>query len=559
MAAFHNYQEEARNEIIAADIGDPGAIKPDGRLHRFKGAGDKRNKNSWYICFENHQYDFLTLVAGSWKTDSKIKWCSKETDELSTIEWSEIAKANELARKKSEAELEKQYAEAAHIAGTIISEYITTSGTATHGYIQGKAVVVPGALIVAKEFEISVSYRDQPIRGFPGTLCIPAYNESDEIQSLQFIYKNRDTDQWIKRWLAGSCTTNARLVIGNPVNRKPIMLAEGSTTAASGVTAVAVSCIVAFNAGNLLPVAKSLRKKYPKSPLLILGDDDVWTDGNPGRRAAEAIARELGNTIAVFPDFCNYFAPDEWSKFTPENKGPSDFNDLQAHGGVDAVRNQLTDVLDKLNEIKPDIDEIDIVAAAIEALPTDSKALFADGVLSALIDLESNNPEMYGVRMQQVKDAKPEGLTLSDINKAISGKKRKLKADQRKRRINAHGAGAPYTIENGSICWLKETQDGSVSVPLCNFNALITEAVTHDDGIESKVSFHIEGECATGSLPATEVPSATFASLNWLHAAWGNKAIVNAGFSNKDHLRCAIQVMSGDVPSRVGLRVHGMD
>jgi putative DNA primase/helicase len=71
-----------------------------------------------------------------------------------------------------------------------------------------------------------------------------------------------------------------------------------------------------MNAGNLIPAAMSLRARYPSQPIVIAGDDDRLTDGNPGRVAANAAAAVVGGQVA-FP---------EWPDGAPDDL--TDFNDL---------------------------------------------------------------------------------------------------------------------------------------------------------------------------------------------------------------------------------------
>ena len=87
--------------------------------------------------------------------------------------------------------------------------------------------------------------------------------------------------------------------------------------------------IVAFNAGNLEPVAKALHLQWPDRPLVLCADDDAKTSGNPGLAAARAAARAVGGAIAV-PDF-SVDRPD----------GVTDFNDLALFRGPQAVRDSI--------------------------------------------------------------------------------------------------------------------------------------------------------------------------------------------------------------------------
>jgi hypothetical protein len=113
------------------------------------------------------------------------------------------------------------------------------------------------------------------------------------------------------------------------------------------------------------------------------------------------------------------------------------------------------------------------------------------------------------------------------------------------------GLGIPYVVRNGSIHRVKGTNDGSVEIPLCNFDARIVEEVILDDGAEVTCLFGIEGSLSNGrKLPLAEVVTTAFPSLNWVTSNWGNLPVVYAGQANKDHLRCAIQLLSRDFKQR---------
>lgn len=77
-----------------------------------------------------------------------------------------------------------------------------------------------------------------------------------------------------------------------------------------------VAC--AMNTGNLKPVTLALRAKLgDEQELLISGDDDRQTEGNPGFKAANDAAI-AANCFATFP---------EWPAGAPDHL--TDFNDLQ--------------------------------------------------------------------------------------------------------------------------------------------------------------------------------------------------------------------------------------
>lgn len=73
--------------------------------------------------------------------------------------------------------------------------------------------------------------------------------------------------------------------------RKPkdgdlLLLGEGLATVLTAHQGLerAYTCFVAFTAGNLAPVARILRKLYPKSPLLFLADDDAYLEAQLNKR-----------------------------------------------------------------------------------------------------------------------------------------------------------------------------------------------------------------------------------------------------------------------------------
>lgn len=119
-------------------------------------------------------------------------------------------------------------------------------------------------------------------------------------------------------------------VIGNIEGAELLLLAEGYATAATLHEATGMPVVVCFDSGNLVHVAKALRQRYPGLRMLVCGDDDRATEArtgkNPGRDKARAAAAAAGGTWVLpqgLPDDC------------------SDFNDLAAHAGLQAVRDHV--------------------------------------------------------------------------------------------------------------------------------------------------------------------------------------------------------------------------
>ncbi len=151
-----------------------------------------------------------------------------------------------------------------------------------------------------------------------GRLLVPV-RIGRELHSLQHI----STDGK-KLFLFGARVAGGYYAIGK--GREVVCVAEGFATAATIHEATGHPVAVAFNCGNLKAVARAVRERFPKARLILCADDDVRTDGNPGLTKSTDAARAVGGLLAV-PDF----GADRPDKAT-------DFNDLAAHRGADAVK-----------------------------------------------------------------------------------------------------------------------------------------------------------------------------------------------------------------------------
>ena len=122
---------------------------------------------------------------------------------------------------------------------------------------------------------------------------------------------------------------------GDPAGAAVLLVAEGYATAASLHQATGRPVAVAFDAGNLAPVVKALHQAHPAALIVLCGDDDADTHArtghNPGRDKATAAARAVQG-LAVFPEGLP--------------TGASDFNDLHAAAGLDAVRAVIESAID---------------------------------------------------------------------------------------------------------------------------------------------------------------------------------------------------------------------
>jgi len=109
-----------------------------------------------------------------------------------------------------------------------------------------------------------------------------------------------------------------------------------------------------------------------------------------------------------------------------------------------------------------------------------------------------------------------------------------------------------YLVEDGIICRVRWDRHGEeIHEPLSNFEAKIVSEEVRDNGVERVPYFTIEGQLGNGTpLPPILIPASEYAGMSWITAQWGVRALVLPGYTNKDHLRAAIQILSGDVPRK---------
>jgi putative DNA primase/helicase len=129
-----------------------------------------------------------------------------------------------------------------------------------------------------------------------GNLVVPV-TDGESLLSLQFIRSDGT-----KRFLTGGRVAGGFLRIDTGKRLSPIVICEGFATGATLHMETGAPVICAFNAGNLLAVAKRIRAAHPQSQIIIAADNDQWTEGNPGvtkaREGALAISAKL-----LIPDF----------------------------------------------------------------------------------------------------------------------------------------------------------------------------------------------------------------------------------------------------------------
>jgi putative DNA primase/helicase len=265
-----------------------GAIVPaDGRLHRFRLQGDRPGRRSGWAVL--HANGAAHGVAGSWRSGERITW----TPEQRRLSADERRRLDE-SRRRREAE-EEQVQQAAAARARRLWDRLPPASP-EHAYLRRKGVP-PG-----------------PCRQLAsGALVLPVVSaESGELTSLQFIGVDGD-----KRFLAGGKVAGGCACLGEPAGNAMLIVCEGYATGASLQAATGATVAVAFSAGNLMAVARALRRRLPECDLVLAADNDAMTPGNPGLAKATEAAIETGARLAVPP--------------------AGDFNDLMLSEGPEAV------------------------------------------------------------------------------------------------------------------------------------------------------------------------------------------------------------------------------
>lgn len=251
-----------------------------GQLKRCKTSDDRSGKESgWYVL---HEFALsagdLVLVGayGNWKTGLTATIELDKTRQLSDAERAAFREQMQATRRAAAVEREQRAVDCKSRAAKI---WAALGDSGASDYLDKKQVSAWG------------------VKFSRGSIVVPVRNIEGELLGLQFIAPDST-----KRFLTGTPKKGAFHFVGDDSPRTPLAIAEGYATAATVHQATGWPCVVAFDAGNLMPVCRALRDKWPERELIICGDDDTETEGNPGRTKATLAAQAVGARV-VFPGF----------------------------------------------------------------------------------------------------------------------------------------------------------------------------------------------------------------------------------------------------------------
>ena len=336
---MNNAIEQFRNAIQSAGLIPPAMIEPDGKLHRFASNGKRGDDAGWYAL---HEDGVPAGCFGDWRTEQSQTWRADIGRTLTPEEDAAHRAKVEAMQREREAEKARQQAESASKGVAIWED--AKPAPVDHPYLIRKGIKPNGARL----------HND--------ALVIPM-RAGGELHSLQLIGLDGE-----KRFLTGGRVTGCYFSIGNHKGAAALCIAEGFATGATVHEATGCPVAVAFNAGNLGPVAKTMRERFPDTSLIICADDDAATNGNPGLTKATAAARSVGGLLAI-PDF---------SSDRPE--GVTDFNDMASLRGLDAVRRTISSVIGSasLETDIPDVTDVTDVTNENRGASDDAEGVTSD-------------------------------------------------------------------------------------------------------------------------------------------------------------------------------------
>jgi putative DNA primase/helicase len=230
--------------IAAAGLTPPDTIIPDGKIHRFSSNGKPRDDSGWYML---HLDGIAGGAFGCWRAGFTQNWCAKSDNTMTQAERDTHRARIAAMQVQREADEAQKHQQGRETAAVILAN---ASPAQRHEYATAKGINIP-----------------KGVKCDGVNLLIPMSDTARTVQSLQTIAPDGD-----KRFHYGGAITGNYFSIGQPDGK--LIVCEGLATGASIHECTGDAVAVAFNAGNLQPVAVALHAKYPALKIIIAADDD---------------------------------------------------------------------------------------------------------------------------------------------------------------------------------------------------------------------------------------------------------------------------------------------
>jgi putative DNA primase/helicase len=309
------------NQFQSRGITAPPSIELDGKLKRWNdGTDDKSRKSGWMIGHNNvtsEGANFYVIVGGSWRSAQSFTWHSNGVN-FDKHDKKRIKEQIEKSQKIYEQEKEKVQIEVAKNCQLEWDSY--SANYCDNQYFKIKRIT-PG------DYGLRFSQGIGGVR-----IKVPMRDTDDVLWGIQSIGEDGS-----KFFTKGQRVEGTFHTLGACVKEATeVYICEGFATGAAIYEAIQKTVVIAFNAQNLVMVAKKLFQKYPDKAYIVCGDDDKFTEingvpKNAGRETAESASKACVGKL-VFPTF-----EDEKTK-------PTDFNDLYCLEGLEKVKACFADV-----------------------------------------------------------------------------------------------------------------------------------------------------------------------------------------------------------------------
>jgi phage/plasmid primase-like uncharacterized protein len=332
IAVDANPAEQFAEALRESGLHLDGAPQMDGQLHRVRAEGDRGAERSG--AYSGHLDGRPAGFIQNHRTGLKQNW--KASGQAAALDARDRAQmAAEAAQKRHDRAHEREQ-QAERVAQQVDAIWKAATPVKAHPYLAYKGVQSHGLR------------QDEA-----GRLLVPVQDADGRLWSVQKI----STDGF-KQFQEGGRVEGGHFVIGDVRQPGPILIAEGYATAATLHEMTGMPAIVAFNAGNLLPVAKTYRALDPGRNIYVAGDDD-WQratelDGqgrpktNVGRVKAEEAAAAIGGQ-AVFPAFAPGMHGTDWNDLA-QMQGRPIAADMLRHSIAVADREQAVKALGAIRE-----------------------------------------------------------------------------------------------------------------------------------------------------------------------------------------------------------------
>jgi putative DNA primase/helicase len=309
-----------RDAIVAAGLTPPDVIEADGKLRRFSSNGKLKDDAGWYVL---HAGVVPAGAIGDHRTGVHQNWRADIGRTLTPAEEAAYRARIEAMRLVREREEARRRAGAAKKAAALWAA--AKPANADHPYLLRKKVQPVGNLL-----ELDASTAASILGYMPRSsgealsgriLVAPVYIDGT-LSTCELI----DDDGRKSAIYGGAKSGGYWAAQSLPDDRAGLVLfiGEGVATTLTVLEASGHASIAALSAGNLLAVAKAMRKRYPAA-LLVLVADLVKATGEPDHHAVQA-AQAVGGLLLV-PTFGDDRASSE-----------TDINDMAARLGLDEVR-----------------------------------------------------------------------------------------------------------------------------------------------------------------------------------------------------------------------------